>query len=133
MSAELKPGTTSAIRPLRTSSLSVRLGSSTTFLVRYTWRLFEVRLTHRPDFCLFAPATANETISDTEGVEVAWCTQPGHGTRIIPPGTFSGIQVLNTTQYRQIVAFTNQVNIDLTPTDYGGELDPRGQDMVRRL
>jgi len=81
------------------------------------------------DFCLFAPATANETISDTEGVEVAWCTQPGHGTRIIPPGTFSGIQVLNTTQYRQIVAFTNQVNIDLTPTDYGGELDPRGQDM----
>lgn len=81
------------------------------------------------DFCLFAPSKPNSTIADTEGEEVAWCTKPGHGGRIIPPGTFTGIQVLNTTQYRQIIAFTNQVNIDISPTDFGGELDPNGQDL----
>lgn len=25
-------------------------------------------------------------VGDTEGEMVAWCTKPGHGTRLIPPG-----------------------------------------------
>ena len=84
-----------------------------------------------PDFCIFAPATPNSTISDTEGEEVTWCTQPGHGTRIIPPGTFTGLQVLNNSNYIQYVGFVNQANINIYPGDYGGELDPHGQDLVR--
>jgi len=81
------------------------------------------------DFCIFAPAQTNSTIADTEGEEVAWCTQPGHGTRIIPPGTFTGIQVLNTSQYIQIVGFVDQTKININAQDYGGELDPHGQDL----
>jgi len=82
------------------------------------------------DFCLFGPPEPNSTISDTEGIEVAMCTQPGHGTRLIPNGTFTGIQVLNNVNYMQIIAFTNQVNININAQDYGGELDPHGQDLA---
>jgi len=81
------------------------------------------------DWCVFAPPEPNSTISDTEGIEVAWCTQHGHGSRLIPGGTITGIQVLNNANYMQIVAFTNQANININPQDYGGELDPHGQDL----
>jgi hypothetical protein len=82
------------------------------------------------DFCLFGPPEPNSTISDTEGIEVAMCSQPGHGTRLIPNGTFTGIQVLNNANYMQIVAHTNQVNINMNIDDFGGELDPHGQDLA---
>jgi hypothetical protein len=81
------------------------------------------------DFCVFAPPQPNSTISDTEGIEVTWCSQPGHGTRLIPNGTFTGIQVLNNANYMQIVAFVNQENININAQDFGGELDPHGQDL----
>ena len=120
-----------AIRPRRTSSPSVRLRLSITLPVRCARRLYELRLMYCPDFCIFAPASPNSTIADTEGEEVAWCTQPGHGTRIIPPGTFTGLQVLNNSNYIQYVGFVNQGNINIYPGDFGGELDPHGQDLVR--
>lgn len=83
------------------------------------------------DFCIYAPGTPNSTIADTEGEEVTWCTKNGHGSRGIPPGTFTGVQVLVTSEYIQIIAFLNQQNVNMQAGDYGGELDGGGQDEVR--
>lgn len=84
---------------------------------------------HIDDFCLWAPPKPNSTIGATEGEEVAWCTKPGHGTRLIPDGALHGVQVLKTPDYIQIVGFIDQLRINLTPNDYGGELDPHGADL----
>ncbi|KAF8752920.1 hypothetical protein RHS01_07486 [Rhizoctonia solani] len=64
------------------------------------------------DFCLWAPATPNSLIADTEAAEVAWCSKKGHGTRVIPGGALKGVQYLKTPDYVQIT----------------GELDPHGAD-----
>jgi len=80
------------------------------------------------DFCIFAPPQPNSTISDTEGVEVTWCAKEGWGSRVIPPGTFTGIQVLNNANYIQFVAFLDQTKVNIQAGDYGGELDMGGQD-----
>ncbi|KAI0298060.1 hypothetical protein B0F90DRAFT_1952632 [Multifurca ochricompacta] len=82
------------------------------------------------DFCILAPSQPNSTIGDTEGEEVIWCTKKGHGGRLIPDGTITGIQVLRNTNYVQLFAFLNQANIDISPPDFGGELDPHGQDLL---
>ncbi|KAJ7057868.1 manno protein [Mycena amicta] len=66
------------------------------------------------DFCLWAPMNPNSTIADTEGEEVAWCTKPGRGTRLIPA------------DYVQVVGFIEQTLINIQDGDYGGELDLRG-------
>lgn len=83
------------------------------------------------DFCFFAPQNPNSTIADTEGEEVTWCTSKGHGARGIPPGTFTGLQVLRNSNYLQFVGFINQANVNIQPGDFGGELDSGGQDNVR--
>ena len=70
---------------------------------------------------------------DSEGYEVAWCTTPTHGSRVIPPGTLTGVQVLNILNYIQVVAHMNQINVNLPGNDTGGELDPHGQDLVCSL
>jgi len=80
------------------------------------------------DFCIWAPPTPNSDIADTEGIEVAWCTKKGHGTRGIPPGTFTGLQVLVNSNYVQYVGFINQPNVYMQANDSGGELDSGGQD-----
>jgi hypothetical protein len=80
------------------------------------------------DFCLWAPPTGPTTISDTEQEEVAWCTKPGHGTRLIPAGALKGVQFMRTPDYVQVVGFIDQTFIDLTSDDFGGELDPHGAD-----
>jgi hypothetical protein len=80
------------------------------------------------DFCLWAPPTPDETISDTEALEVAWCTKPGHGTRLIPAGALQGVQFMRTPDYLQVVGFIDQTFIDLQSNDTGGELDPHGAD-----
>ena len=104
-----------------------------TLLVLSVQTFVECGLTPCADFCAFAPSKANSTIADTEGEVVAWCTKNGHGTRGIPPGTITGIQVLRNPNYIQIVAFINQENIDIQAGDFGGELDSGGQDEVRVL
>jgi len=93
----------------------------------------ECGLTLYADFCGFFPPKPNSTIADTEGEEVTWCTKNGHGTRGIPPGTITGIQVLRNPNYIQYVAFVNQENINIQAGDFGGELDGWGQDNVRVL
>ncbi|KAG8213492.1 hypothetical protein J3R82DRAFT_12031 [Butyriboletus roseoflavus] len=84
---------------------------------------------HIDDFCLWAPPKPNSTIGDSEGQEVAWCTKRGHGTRLIPNGALKGVQVVKTPNYIQFVGFIDQVQINIAPNDYGGELDPHGADM----
>jgi hypothetical protein len=92
-----------------------------------------MRLTSFSDFCIWAPAQPNSTIADTEGEEVGWCTKNGYGTRGIVPGTFTGLQVLRTSQYLQIIGFINQPDVNMQASDFGGELDSGGQDEVRTL
>ncbi|KAF5344897.1 hypothetical protein D9758_011539 [Tetrapyrgos nigripes] len=85
---------------------------------------------HLDDFCLFAPPELS-TIGDTEGEEVAWCTKPGKGTRLIPEGTLQGVQLVQSPGYIQIAGTIDQskLNIQTTPElDFGGELDSGGQD-----
>ncbi|KAJ7735610.1 hypothetical protein DFH07DRAFT_843385 [Mycena maculata] len=82
---------------------------------------------HLDDFCLWAPATPNTTISDAEANVVAWCSKAGHGTRIIPNGAITGIQLVQTPSYIQIAGTLNQLMLDVGGTD-GGELDSGGQD-----
>jgi len=80
------------------------------------------------DFCLWAPNPPNSLISDTEGEEVAWCTQPGHGTRVIPAGALQGVQLLKNNDYWMITGLIDQTLVNIQSGDYGGELDSGGQD-----
>ncbi|KAJ6462906.1 hypothetical protein C8R45DRAFT_1026458 [Mycena sanguinolenta] len=82
---------------------------------------------HMDDFCLWAPPAPNTTISDSEGEEVAWCSKKGHGTRIIPDGAITSLQMIKTPSYIQISGTLNQNYINIGGTD-GGELDSGGQD-----
>ncbi|KAG9004408.1 hypothetical protein FRB90_010916 [Tulasnella sp. 427] len=80
------------------------------------------------DFCLWGPPTPNESVGDIEGQMVAWCTKPGHGTRVIPAGAITGAQFMRTPDYIQMTGFINQANINMSPDDGGGEMDPHGAD-----
>ncbi|KAG7089010.1 hypothetical protein E1B28_010723 [Marasmius oreades] len=81
------------------------------------------------DFCLWAPSKINSTIADTEGEEVAWCTKPGRGTRLIPANALQGVQFMKTPDYIQVVGFIDQAMINIQTGDSGGELDPHGADL----
>jgi hypothetical protein len=80
------------------------------------------------DFCLWSSPKPNETIGDTEGETVAYCTKQGHGTRLIPAGALQGVQYMITPAYRQVVGYIDQTLINLQADDFGGELDSGGQD-----
>ncbi|KAF9074111.1 hypothetical protein BDP27DRAFT_1390654 [Rhodocollybia butyracea] len=77
------------------------------------------------DWCIFGPPT-EQNISDSETFEVAWCTQPRNNARVIPDGTVTGVSLLKTDMYVQIMAYGNFTNVNIPPGDYGGELDPHG-------
>ncbi|KAH7097922.1 hypothetical protein BKA62DRAFT_714927 [Auriculariales sp. MPI-PUGE-AT-0066] len=79
------------------------------------------------DFCIFAPPQMN-AIGNAEGEVVAWCTQPTHGSRVIPAGTLTGAQFIKAPSYIEVTGFINQTNINIPDGDYGGELDSGGQD-----
>jgi len=81
------------------------------------------------DFCLWAPPQGPSTIGETEHEEVAWCTKPGHGSRLIPAGALKGVQFMRTSDYVQVVGFIDQTFINLEGDDFGGELDPHGADL----
>ncbi|KZT33858.1 hypothetical protein SISSUDRAFT_992597 [Sistotremastrum suecicum HHB10207 ss-3] len=80
------------------------------------------------DFCMWSSSQTDDTIGESEAREVAWCTKPGHGTRVLPPGTLQGAQFLYAKNYLQVVGFLDQTKVGLDPTDEGGELDPHGAD-----
>ncbi|KAI0317526.1 hypothetical protein OF83DRAFT_1163895 [Amylostereum chailletii] len=81
------------------------------------------------DFCLWAPQQPNSLISDTEADEVAWCTSKGHGTRVMADGTIKGAQLLKTPDYWMITGLIDQTKVNIQSGDFGGELDPGGQDL----
>jgi len=81
------------------------------------------------DFCLWGSPKPNGVIGDIEGDVVAYCTKPGHGTRLLPPGTLTAVQFLKAPGYIQLTGLYNQVNTDMAANDAGGELDPHGADL----
>lgn len=80
------------------------------------------------DFCMWSSSQPNDTVGESEAREVAWCTKPGHGTRVIPAGAITGAQWLYAKDYVQVVGYIDQALVNLNPTDEGGELDPHGAD-----
>jgi hypothetical protein len=60
---------------------------------------------------------------------VAWCTKPGHGTRLIPQDALQGVQFIKAPNYVMIAGFIDQRYLNLNPSDYGGEMDPHGADL----
>ena len=87
----------------------------------------------RTDFCLWAPPEYGREVGDIEGSMIAWCTKPGHGTRLIPEGALTGVQFMKTPDYVQVVGFIDQTKIDILQGDFGGEMDPHGADLVSIL
>jgi len=77
------------------------------------------------DFCLFAPPTP-QSISDSETIEVAWCTKPRNDARLIPDGTITGVSFLKTDFYVQLIGYGDLTKINIPAGDFGGELDPHG-------
>jgi len=80
------------------------------------------------DFCMWSSSQLNDTVGESEAREIAWCTKPGHGTRIIPPGAITGVQFLYAKDYVQVVGYIDQTQVNLAASDEGGELDPHGAD-----
>lgn len=80
------------------------------------------------DFCIWGPREPNSTIAVEEGALVAWCTQPGRGTRIIPPNALLGVQFMRTPDYLQLTGKIDQSLINIASNDTGGEEDPHGAD-----
>ncbi|KAF6766293.1 glycoprotein [Ephemerocybe angulata] len=81
------------------------------------------------DFCLWAPPSPGKTVGEIEGEMIAWCTQPGHGTRVIPDGALTGVQFVKSPDYVQVVGFIDQTKINMVAGDAGGEMDPHGADL----
>ena len=69
-------------------------------------------------------------IGNEEAETVAWCTKPGHGTRVIPAGTLTGVQFLKAPSYVLVAGTINQAGVNINSTDTGGEMDPHGADEV---
>ena len=80
------------------------------------------------DFCLWGPPY-NDTIGDTERIQVAYCTQGTHGARVMPAGTLTGVHFVKTSDYVQITGSGDFTKINVPPGDEGGELDNHGADV----
>ncbi|VDB84029.1 unnamed protein product [Peniophora sp. CBMAI 1063] len=84
---------------------------------------------NQQNFCLWGPPLPGSSVGNTEGEMVAWCTKAGHGTRVMPEGTLLAVQLLKAPDYVQISGLIDQTKINIAAGDYGGELDPHGQDL----
>ncbi|KAL7006917.1 hypothetical protein EMMF5_003501 [Cystobasidiomycetes sp. EMM_F5] len=73
---------------------------------------------------LWGPPEPNSVVGNTEGEMVAFCTKPGRGSRLIPPGALTGVQFTRTPSYVQVVGFVDQTKLNVRAGDYGGEMDP---------
>lgn len=69
---------------------------------------------------MWSSSQTDDTVGESEAREVSWCTSPGHGSRVIPPGTITGAQWLYAKNYVQVVGFLDQSKVGLDPTDEGG-------------
>jgi hypothetical protein len=80
------------------------------------------------DFCLWGPPSPDTSIGDSEQYEIAWCTKSGHGTRVMPPGTLTGVHFVRTKDYVQVTGVGDLTKININGDGGGGELDPHGAD-----
>lgn len=69
---------------------------------------------------MWSSSKPEDTVGESEAREVAWCTKPGHGTRVIPAGAITGAQWLYAKDYIQVVGFIDQTQVDLAASDQGG-------------
>lgn len=126
------------------SYLATTVSNTFSFLLDHCQTLI---LNSIDDFCMWSSNlnTGTDTIPEGEAREVAWCTKHGHGSRIIPEGTFTGVQWLYAKNYLQVVGYLDQTKVGLKADDDGGgksnqeyvrpvmikvvaELDPHGDD-----
>jgi len=117
---------TQIVSLLWSTPLTVRIYHLAAVIIPCSCRPFRLRA----DFCLWAPPDPNSLIGNEEAETVAWCTKPGHGTRIIPGGTLTGVQILKAPAYILVAGTINQANVNIDPSDGGGEMDPHGADEV---
>ncbi|GAA5997818.1 uncharacterized protein JCM10292_006835 [Rhodotorula paludigena] len=84
------------------------------------------------DFCLWGSPTTGSlsTIGDIEAAVVAYCTNDKHGSRVLPAGAITGLQVMHTSAYIQWTGHINMTALGLAADDTGGELDPHGADQL---
>ena len=61
---------------------------------------------------LYLILTLHYFTGESEAREVAWCTSPGHGTRVIPPGAITGAQWLYAKNYLQVVGLLTRPKLD---------------------
>ncbi|KNF00540.1 hypothetical protein PSTG_06232 [Puccinia striiformis f. sp. tritici PST-78] len=81
-----------------------------------------------PCFCLWGASKPDSIVGNIEGEMVAYCTTKKFGTRLIPAGAITGLQVTRTPGYIQAVGFIQQTALNLQANDTGGEEDPHGAD-----
>ena len=67
-------------------------------------------------------------IGDAEGDVVAYCMKLAHGTRIMPEGAITGMQLLFNGEAYMMTGLVDLTVINIQAGDYGGELDSGGQD-----
>lgn len=67
-------------------------------------------------------------MGEGEGEAVAYCTNPDHGTRLIPEGAITGLQFIETPHYVQVTGRIRQQLVNIEEGDYGGEMDSAGAD-----
>lgn len=82
------------------------------------------------DFCMWGSPEANGQIGSIEAAAVSYCVKAGHGGRVIPAGSITGLQFMKTSKYIQMTGFIKQTGLGLTADDSGGELDPHGADLL---
>ncbi|KAA1123323.1 hypothetical protein PGTUg99_006925 [Puccinia graminis f. sp. tritici] len=79
-------------------------------------------------FCLWGASKPESIVGNIEGEMVAYCTTKKFGTRLIPAGAITGLQVTRTPGYIQAVGFIQQTALNIQANDTGGEEDPHGAD-----
>lgn len=84
------------------------------------------------DFCLWAPHSKS-TVGDAEASVVSYCLQAGHGSRLMPSGTLTGVHVAKTDRYIQITGTGDFTKLNIPKGDQGGELDPQSVGSSRSL
>jgi hypothetical protein len=85
------------------------------------------------DFCIWGPAGAekDQLLGDMEAATVAWCVDGEKwGSRTIPPGTITGLQLMHTSAYIQYTMTLDITKLNFAADDTGGELDPHGADLL---
>ncbi|RSH91737.1 hypothetical protein EHS25_009106 [Saitozyma podzolica] len=75
------------------------------------------------DFCLYGPPDPFQYIWETGLDVVSWCSQAGHGTRLIPDGTLQGVTFVRANDWVQVSGTGDFTKINIAPGDAGGQFD----------